>query len=80
MSDSLMQNMASPQYVEVIWKTSLKFSGRMKTNGSERNQKITKPVNSDVVVGISGPKVLGMLWYEGQRAVRQILNTVNSSF
>lgn len=53
---------------------SLKFSGLMKTSGRDINQKITKPVNSAVVVGMSGPNEFGILLYEGQSAVRQILN------
>lgn len=37
------------------------------------NQKITKPVNSAVVVGMSEPNEFGILLYEGQSAVRQML-------
>lgn len=51
----------------------LKFSGLMKTNGRDRNQKTTKPMNSAVVVGMSDPKEFGMLLYEGQSAVKQML-------
>lgn len=45
----------------------------MKTSGRDRNQKTTKPVNSAVVVGISDPNEFGILLYEGQSAVRQML-------
>jgi hypothetical protein len=45
----------------------------MKTSGNERNQNMTKPVNWVVVVGISGPNLFGILLYEGQRAVKQML-------
>ena len=45
----------------------------MKTNGRDRNQKTTKPMNSAVVVGMSDPKEFGMLLYEGQSAVKQML-------
>lgn len=54
----------------------MKFSGLMKTNGRDMNQKTTKPVNSAVVVGMLGPNEFGMLLYEGQSAVRQILRGI----
>lgn len=51
----------------------MKFSGLIKTNGRDRNQKTTKPVNSAVVVGMLELKEFGMLLYDGQSAVRQML-------
>lgn len=50
---------------------TLNFSGRSQRKGAERNQKMTNPTNSYVVVGMSGPNLFSIRAKEGHIAVIQ---------
>jgi hypothetical protein len=63
--------MPTPHQVQTTRKGTLNFSGRSQRKGVERNQNTTKPTNSYVVVGMLGPKVLGMRAKDGHMAVMQ---------
>lgn len=66
----IQATMPTPHQVHTIWNGILNFSGRSQRNGVDRNQKITKPTNWSVVVGMLGPKVFGIRAKEGHIAVK----------